>query len=97
MKLVKRPYPKDWERRRLVRTELAKRDMTVTDLSIALRINRGNLSSVINGTRRSRKTETRIAAYFGKEWCELFPARSDEELVAMREREAGGRGGGGAA
>jgi plasmid maintenance system antidote protein VapI len=93
MKLVKTPYPKDLERRRLVRTELAIRDMTVTDLSIALRMDRGNLSAVINGTRRSYKMEKQIAAYFGKGPEDLFPARSVYELLEMKRREEGGDGG----
>jgi lambda repressor-like predicted transcriptional regulator len=93
MGLMKRPYPKDWERRRLVRTELAMRDMTVTDLSIALQVNRGNLSGVINGARRSYKMEQKIAAYFGKEREDLFPVRTLEELLEMKWGREGGDGG----
>jgi lambda repressor-like predicted transcriptional regulator len=93
MGLMKRPYPKDWERRILVRTELAMHDMTVTDLSIALQVNRGNLTSVINGVRRSLKMERKIAAYFGKEREDLFPVRTPEELLEMKRGRDGGDGG----
>ena len=80
-----RPYPPDMERRALIRTELSKRNMTINALSKILRINQGNLSCVINGIRRSKKTEEKIAAFFGKEIKELFPPRTKRDLENMRK------------
>jgi plasmid maintenance system antidote protein VapI len=59
--------------------------MTISDLARALGVHRGNLSSVINGTRLSRKTEEKIAAYLGVACQELFRCRSRSEISAMRE------------
>ena len=83
-----RPYPPDRERRVRVKTELAKRDMSIADLARALGVRRPNISNVINGVRRSRKTEARIAAFFGREPGELFPPRTGGEIEAMREAAA---------
>ena len=80
-----RPYPPDVERRVRVKTELALRNMTISALSKTLRINQGNLSCVINGTRCSKKTEEKIAAFFGKEIKELFPPRTKRDLENMRK------------
>ena len=80
-----RPYPPDRERRVRVKVELAKRDMTVSDLSRAINIVQSVVSEVINGTRLSKKAEEKIAAYFGKRREELFPARTRLELEAMRK------------
>jgi len=79
-----RPYPKDAERRTRVRVELAKRDMTITDLARALGMNRGNLSSLINGSHISAKNETKIAEFFGMEREALFPRRTRSELARIR-------------
>jgi plasmid maintenance system antidote protein VapI len=84
-----RPYPPDRERRVRVKIELARRDMTISDLANALCVHQGNLSSVINGTRISKKTEGKIAAYFGMTWEELFRTRSKAELSAARAAPAG--------
>jgi plasmid maintenance system antidote protein VapI len=62
--------------------------MTVSELAEALGIHQGNLSSVINGTRRSPKTEERIAAYFALPRQELFPPRTKGDLEAMRQAAA---------
>lgn len=88
-----RPYPRDAERRILVRTELAKCDMTVSDLAARLGMHQGSLSEIINGTRLSSRTEGRIAAYFGKERAELFPPRTPAELAAMREAQGASESG----
>ena len=87
-----RPYPPDRERRIRVKTELAKRDMTVSDLARILHIHQGNLSSIINGTRLSKKAEEKIAAYFGTTRKELFRPKTRGELEAVR-RAASGKGG----
>jgi len=81
-----RPYPPDPERRRLVRIELAKRDMTVSDLARALGIHNGNLNDVINGIRLSPKTEKRVADFLGLPVETVFPLRTKDELAAMRGR-----------
>jgi transcriptional regulator with XRE-family HTH domain len=78
-----RPYPPDKERRVRVKIELARRDMTISDLARALGMKQQVASAVINGTRRSKKTEEKIAAYFGMAWRELFPPRSRDELNAL--------------
>jgi plasmid maintenance system antidote protein VapI len=83
-----RPYPPDKERRIRVRLELARRDMTISDLAAALGIKRPHISCVINGTRLSKKTEEKIAAYFGMARRELFPSRTKAELEALREAAA---------
>ena len=84
-----RPYPPDRERRIRIKTELALRDMTISDLAGALGINRGTLSAVINGTRRSPKAEEKIAAWFGMTREALFPRRTKDEIEAMRRAPAG--------
>ena len=85
-----RPYPPDRERRVRIKTELAMRDMNISDLARALGIKRPAVSYVINGIRRSKKTEAKIAAFFGREPRELFPARSKEEIEAMRKKSGEG-------
>jgi transcriptional regulator with XRE-family HTH domain len=87
-----RPYPPDRERRIRVKLELTRRDMTVSDLARALNINQGNLSSIINGTRQSKKTEEKIAAYFGTTRKDLFRPRTRGEPEAMRRASAGNGG-----
>ena len=82
-----RPYPPDKERRVRVKTELAKNDMTISDLAQALGIKVSLASYIINGVRRSKKTEERIAAFFGKSREELFPSRTKKELADMREKQ----------
>jgi plasmid maintenance system antidote protein VapI len=84
----RRPNPPDQERRRLVRVELAKRDMTISDLARALNINRGHLSETISGTRRTKKIEERVAAFFGMDRWALFPPRTRNDLEAMRAAAA---------
>jgi len=84
-----RPYPKDAERRVRVKVELAKRDMSVTDLARALGMKRSNVSNIINGRHRSRKNEERIAAFFGLAREELFPPRTFGDLIEMRRRANG--------
>ena len=84
-----RPYPPDKERRVRIKTELAMRDMSISDLARALGIKRPLVSYVINGICRSKKTEARIAAFFGKDAGELFPACTNAEIEAMRKARKG--------
>jgi transcriptional regulator with XRE-family HTH domain len=83
-----RPYPKDPERRMRVKVELAKRDMTISDLSKEVGVNRCYLNDLINGTRRSLKNEERIAAFFGMSREALFPPRTIAQLIELRGRAA---------
>jgi plasmid maintenance system antidote protein VapI len=82
----KRGYPKDWERRSLVKVELAKRNMTITDLASSLSMNRGYVSDLISGVRRSPLNERKIATFFGLRREDLFPIRTRGDLETMRER-----------
>jgi transcriptional regulator with XRE-family HTH domain len=84
-----RPYPPDKERRIRVKTELARRDMTISDLARVLKIKQPIVSNIINGIRRSPKTEEKIAAFFGKSRDELFPPRTRDEIEAMRKAARG--------
>jgi transcriptional regulator with XRE-family HTH domain len=70
-----RPYPRDSERRIRVKIELARRNMSIADLGRALGMKRQLASAVINGVRRSPKTEEKIAAYFSLPREMLFKAR----------------------
>jgi transcriptional regulator with XRE-family HTH domain len=63
--------------------------MTVSDLARALGMAQSLASEIISGTRRSPKTEERIAAFFGLPRRELFPPRTNAELEAMRLAAAG--------
>ena len=83
-----RPYPPDKQRRVLVKTELARRDMSISDLARALKNHRGHLTEIINGVRRSKSNEARIAAFFGKKPKELFPPRTKDEIESMRKAGA---------
>ena len=87
-----RPYPPDRERRIRIKTELALRDMTISDLARVLNVNRGHLSETISGTRRTKSVEEKIAAWFGVSRKALFPHRTKDEIEAMR-RALAGKGG----
>jgi plasmid maintenance system antidote protein VapI len=65
--------------------------MTITDLARALGIKRPMVSNVINGTRLSKKTEEKIAAFFGLSRRELFPPRTMADLEALRAAADKGR------
>jgi transcriptional regulator with XRE-family HTH domain len=75
-----RPYPKDPDRRKRVRIELAKRDMSVADLARTLGLHLGNLYDIIIGKRISPKTEAKIAAYFDLPAEALFPRRKWKDV-----------------
>jgi plasmid maintenance system antidote protein VapI len=64
--------------------------MTVSDLAKVLKMPASVLSEVVNGRRLSRKTEEKIAAFFGKSREELFPGRSLYDLMLLSEQEKRG-------
>ncbi len=86
--LGSRPYPLDHERRRNVLIALAEQDMTISDLARKTKIPRAIISQIINGRRRSEKTEQRIADFLGKPVDSLFPTRTGVEIKKMRQAEA---------
>ncbi len=83
-----RPYPLDRERRRRVMVALAERDMTISGLARNLSIDQAIVSKVINGRRLSSKIEAQIAVYLERHEDYLFPKRTSEEIVQMRQAEA---------
>jgi len=91
--LGSRPYPFDRERRRRVMVALAEKDMTISGLARSIGVAQAIVSQVINGRRKSPKTEKLIADYLGEDADRLFPARTNAEIKKMREREAAAKGG----
>lgn len=87
-----RPFPLDHERRRRVLVALAEREMTISNLSMQTKIPRAIVSQIINGRRRSPRTEQRIADFLGKPAEYLFPARDMDAIVKMRRAEAAAKG-----
>ncbi|WP_428769322.1 helix-turn-helix domain-containing protein [Treponema sp. HNW] len=86
---LKRPYPFDGERRRRVLVELARRGMSITDLSYAVNEKRPRVSDVINGRRLQASLEERIAAYLQVDRNYLFPQRTPKELLELQKKERG--------
>jgi len=83
-----RPYPLDRERRRRVLVALAEKDMTISGLARSINLSQTIVSLVINGRRRSPKTEQRIAEFLGKPADDIFPPRTAKEIAKMRREEA---------
>ncbi len=77
-----RPFPKDWERKRLVMNELYKRGMSMRDLAQTLKLCPSVVTEVIWGIRISPKNEEAIASYFGLKREDLFPKRSRRRIAA---------------
>lgn len=77
-----RPYPKDWERKRLVMNELYKRGMRMSDLARTLKLCPSVITEVVWGIRISPKTEEAIASFFGLKREDLFPKRSRGRIAA---------------
>lgn len=84
---AKRPYPVDRDRLVRCKVELAKRGMTITDLSIRINKPRSYVSQIISGRDRASKIEERIAAFFRLPVEYLFPVRTNGDLLHM-EAEA---------
>ena len=83
-----RPYPFDVERKWRVKQVMFKHGVqSDKELSALVGINYKVLNEVINGTRLSRKTEERIAAFFGMTRDELFPERTIAELAEMNRAQ----------
>ena len=84
----RRPYPFDLERKQKIERVMFRFGIkTVSDLAKKLNMKQGNLSEIINGTRRSRGIEERIAAFFGMKREELFILRTTKELIAMHDAQ----------
>lgn len=89
----RRPYPFDLERKRHVQKVMDNAQIKSTaDLARKLKINYTVLAELINGTRISKKTEDRVAAFFGMKREELFILRTAKELIAMHEAQDKGKG-----
>lgn len=85
---TKRPYPFDLERKHKVQAVMFRHGIfTAKKLSELLHMNYYVVNEVINGTRLSRKTEERIAAFFGMTRDELFPERTIAELAEMNRAQ----------
>lgn len=84
---LKTPYPFDGERRRRVLTELARRGMSITELSRVIGAPRQNISDVINGRRLQESLEKRIADYLHVSCDYLFPYRTVRELLELQKQE----------
>ena len=85
----RRPYPVDIERRRNVRRAMLNRGIeSIQDLSVKMGIPRVVLSRIISGTRHSIETENRIASFFGMEHDELFPPRTQKQMLLMEDEAA---------
>ena len=83
-----RPYPYDLERKFRVLTHMKINGITsVSSLAKRLGMSVSAINEVINGTRLSRKTEERIAAFFGMRREELFLQRTLGELAEMNRAQ----------
>ena len=83
-----RPYPFDMERKWKVKQIMYKHGIqSDKELSVLLGLNYKVVNEVINGTRLSRKTEERIAAFFGMRREELFLQRTLGELAEMNRAQ----------
>lgn len=92
-KVSRRPYPFDFERKQKVAAAMYRRGIrTVVVLAKKININYEVVVNVVNGVRRSPKTEATIAAFFGLEVDELFPPRTERELAEMNMRQKQQRG-----
>ena len=88
--LSQQPYPVDFERKTRIKVELAKRNMTITNLADSLNVSRPYISAIISGRKISAKTEAEIAEALRMPTEYLFPSRSPAELLAMRKKEQRG-------
>jgi len=86
--LGSRPYPLDRERRKNVLVALADKDISISGLARSINVSQAIVSKVINGRRRSEKTEQLIADFFNKPVNSLFPKRTPAEIKKMRCAEA---------
>lgn len=84
---AKRPYPVDRDRLVRCKVELARRNMSITDLAFALGVKRPYVSRIISGRDRASKIEERIAAFFRLPVEYLFPVRTNGDLLHMEAEE----------
>ena len=84
----RRPYPFDLERKQKIERVMFRFGIkSISELAIKTKIKRSLLNQIINGTRISKKTEDRIAAFFGMKREELFILRTTKELIAMHDAQ----------
>ncbi|QEK04742.1 helix-turn-helix domain-containing protein [Treponema phagedenis] len=92
--VTSRPYPFDLERKQKVERAMFDAGIrSVSELAKRLKMNYTSLSEIINGTRLSRKAETRIAAFLKRPAAELFPVRTPLELAKMNKKQIESNGG----
>lgn len=84
---LSRPFPLDEERKRRVMTELARRGWTITELAHRIGLKRQNLSALISGRIISGSMQGRVADFLQIDVRYLFPVRSLEQSLAMRDAE----------
>ena len=82
-----RPYPVDKERLTRCKVELARRGMSITELAWKIQEDRGYVSKIISGRLRTKKLESRIAAFFRLPVDYLFPVRTNGDLLHMEAEE----------
>jgi len=80
-------YPIDKERKKRVKIALINKYMTASNLAQEIGISRYMINRVINGRRRSKKTEQRIAEYLGESTDYLFPPRTSKQIKKMIKLE----------
>ncbi|QEJ93782.1 transcriptional regulator [Treponema phagedenis] len=92
--VTSRPYPFDLERKQKVERAMFDAGIrSVSELAKRLKMNYTSLSEIINGTRLSRKAETRIAAFLKRPAAELFTVRTPLELAKMNKKQIESNGG----
>ena len=81
-------YPIDAERKKRVKIALAYRNISASYLAQEIGLSRFVVNRVINGRRRSRKAEQRIAEYLKEPLDYLFPQRTPKQIKKMIKLEA---------
>jgi plasmid maintenance system antidote protein VapI len=61
--------------RLVIRSGLAARGLTTTDVARELRVSRTMVCAVVNGVKRSRRVEAALARHCGFPARELFPTK----------------------
>lgn len=77
----RRLYPGDTKRRCMVRVELAKRDMSMKEMAQTLGLCPSHVNETVNGVRRTRGIEEKIAAFLDLPVDKLFPRLRRRDLI----------------